>query len=362
MKLLYTLALISLLFVGCKEGTPEDDDSGSIDINSSCDTQLQTLESNLHVTLDAIDTDTPYSLLISREDGRSFTHSMGDFTPERLYKSASTAKMVAAVVILDVVAQGSLSLEDRVTQYIDFWPTTGEVSTITLRELLSFQSGLNTDPLCYNFGGYDFEKCVQNILTKNKTITKNQFYYGPNHLQVAALMAIKAAKASSWEELFNAFKAKFNLFKNSSFNLPSTTNPRIAGGMSVTAKEYHQFLAALYSGKILPKSLFDAMRSDQIEGISIVNSPALDGMNQDWHYGFGMWIESDSNPFDATKVTQKVSSAGLYGAYPFMDFKHHYYGIVAREGILGSYTKGYELFTQAQERLNEWADFTCNKE
>ena len=362
MKKFYLIPLLALLFIGCKTTSPnEDDDSSSLETNSSCDTQLTALESNLHVTLDALHTDTPFTLIVSRKDNRTFRHSSEEFSPQTLYKSASTAKMVAATVILDVVAEGKLSLDDTPKEYIDFWPSSGEISTITLRELLSFQSGLNSDPLCYNFGGYDFEKCVQNIISKNENITKNQFYYGPNHLQVAALMAIKASNVDSWEILFNNFKTKYNLFKNSSFNLPSTTNPRIAGGMSVTAQEYHDFLGALYNGKILPATLFDAMRSDQIEGIEILNSPALDGMGEDWHYGFGVWIESHSNPFESTKITQKVSSPGLYGAYPFMDFNHRFYGIVGREGIYGSYTKGYELFVEVEKELDEWANFTCKE-
>lgn len=62
-------------------------------------------------------------------------------------------------------------------------------------------------------------------------------------------MAIKAGNYNSWTEIFNEFKEETNLFPNSVYDLPSTTNPRLAGGMHWTANDYSDFLKALYINK-----------------------------------------------------------------------------------------------------------------
>ncbi len=101
------------------------------------------------------------------------------------------------------------------------------------------------------------------------------------------------------------------------------------------------------------------MTSDQINGATIVNSPAINAIGEDWHYGFGNWIECHANPNNCTQTT-RVSSPGAYGAYPFIDYKNKYYGILAREGALGTFKNGYVLFESVSPKLEAWASMDCN--
>lgn len=348
-----TILLFSLIIVltdGC---------GGTVDNKGSktCSNRQADLEDQIRNSLDATTADTPYSISIQSEDGRRFEYVTPGFTPETPFRSASTSKMVAAAVILDLVQNNRLSLDDHPQAYIDWWPSTGTLSTITLKDLLSFTSGLSEQPLCLNFGIYDFEACVKNIADKNSNAPQpgTEFYYGPNHLQVAGLMAAKASGLQDWHSVFNAFKSKTGLFSHSDFNLPSEKNPRIAGGMTVIGKDYLNFLEQLYHEKLLSHSLTMMMTNDQRSEAASVNSPAIDGLDEDWHYGFGTWIESQSNPYDSDRTTGRVSSMGLYGAYPFLDWKHHYFGIVAREGNFTSFTQGYKLFLTVAPMFEQWA-------
>jgi len=205
-----------------------------------------------------------------------------------------------------------------------------------------------------------FEDCVSTILDKNQAINSSgtEFFYGSAHMQVAGLMAIKATGLNSWEEVFAAFKTKTGLFQNSFYNLPSAQNPRLAGGMRWTGSDYLEFLDALYYKKILSPELLNTMHSDWITNATIVYSPTRLGINQDWHYGLGNWVECNSISFNCTELT-RVSSAGAYGAYPFMDFENKYFGIIARQGALGTFDKGYQLFEAIESDLAAWAAVDC---
>ncbi|MBC7978136.1 MAG: hypothetical protein H7138_24395 [Myxococcales bacterium] len=55
----------------------------------------------------------------------------------------------------------------------------------------------------------------------------------------------------------------------------------------------------------------------------------------------------------------RSSSAGAYGAYPFIDFDQRYFGIVARQGSLGSGREGVALARAIAEPARKWATGTC---
>lgn len=318
---------------------------------------VETIEAAITDALDAADTDVDFTLAISARNGHSYTYRSGDSTEFTVYRSASTSKLVTAAVILDLVNDGVLSLADHPQEYLSFWPTTGNLSQITLAQLLSFTSGLANEPFCMNRPLVDFATCIQQIPGENDAaaVPGSEFYYGGAHMQVAGLMAMRARDVDTWTELFATFQGRYGLFPSAAYDLPSAQNPRLAGGMHWTAAEYLGFLEAIFTQSILSPALLGAMTTDQLGDAVIVYSPAEDGAGVDWHYGFGSWIECDGIPFDCAE-TEKVSSPGAYGAYPFMDFQRGYYGILAREGALGSFVEGYTIFADVEDMLRQWAE------
>lgn len=318
---------------------------------------IETIEEQLHAALDAVNIDADFTFIVESNNGTQFIHSRGQSTETTSYRSASTSKLVAATVILWLVDQGILALDDHPQDYLYFWPTTGNHAAIELRHLLSFSSGLNNEPACLNFANSDFVRCVETIFNSNPTISipGDEFYYASTHLQVAGLMAIHASGLSDWQQVFDYFKSQTQLFHNAYFDLPSVSNPRLAGGMHWEAVEYLEFLGAIFHQQLLSPALIEVMTSDQIGHASIRYSPVNAwSFGVDWHYGFGMWIECPSVPFNCPTTT-RVSSIGAYGAYPFIDFEQHYFGIVAREGALSSGQAGYQLWAEVEGDLAQWA-------
>lgn len=323
---------------------------------SSC--SVAQLEGAMDSTLAQTASDVDFSFSVERQDGRRYNYHRGGSTLLTSYESASTSKLVSAVVILRLVEQGYLSLSDQPQDRIPAWPIANGNSLygMTLAQLLSFTSGLTTEPLCLNAGAANFDNCVITIANTNiaNGLTPGQeFYYSSTHLQVAGLMAMRARGLATWQEIFTEFTTQTGLFANSTYDLPSSTNPRLAGGMHWTGEEYMAFLRALKNGSLLNAASMSQLLADHTATAAMTYSPAVAGLGEDWHYGFGLWQECQSASFNCTAGT-RVSSPGAYGAYPFWDRNHGYVGIVARQGALGTFPDGVAIERAVRPDVEQW--------
>ena len=310
----------------------------------------------LRSALDDTSTDVPFTLMLQTASGATFAHSVGASSAETLYKSASTSKWVTAAIVMYYAEAGVISLSDNPQDYIDSWPASGPLSEIQLYQLLNFTSGLNEDPLCLDFGVATFENCVRRIAEDNgDTVPLTNFDYGSSHLQVAGAMLVGAlGPQSSWKDVFADFSGATGLFKHGAYDLPSASNPRLAGGMHWTASDYLGFLSAMYNETFLSRASLNTMNNDTIGSIDKLNDPAFKGTGEDWRYGYGCWIECHASAFDCEGRT-RVSSPGAYGAYPFIDYEHNYFGVLARQGSLGTFPQGYQLIQSVEAKLIAWS-------
>lgn len=334
--------------------------AGGSAMPSAC-MERATLEAKMRTSLEAaaqnpdVTTDGDFALVLEAADGHQFRVELGTATLMTVYESASTSKWVAAAVILDLVDQGILALDDDPADYLTFWEAPG----VTLGQLLAFTSGFSQEALCINLPGADFTDCVQRIYDNNTepAAPGTTFDYSSSHLQIAGAMAIRAAGASSWSELFAGWQAKTGLFPTGAFDLPSAENPRLAGGMHWRGLEYLDFLRALQQGELLEDATRQAMLDNQRGDAEVAGSPALQ-TGQDWAYGFGNWLECptaiDGQSFNCG-AGYRNSSPGAYGAYPFIDFEHGYIGLLARQGDLGSFVETNALFATVAEDAALWA-------
>ncbi len=311
------------------------------------------LETRIKADLDNIRTRTDFTLAVRAQNGRTFIHSTNNADAYTVYESASTSKMVAAVIILSVVKDGMLSLDDHPQDHITQWPTYGNLSAIKLRHLLSLTSGLAAAPLCFVKPDADFETCAVSSADSNRGcgLPGKEFYYSTTNLQVAGLMAVNASGLLTWENLFQRFQAETGLFPTGKFDVPSLENPRLAAGMHWNIIEYLDFLKAIYNQEILTPELIDQMTHDQL-GNALPGSFPIPIIS--WHYGFGCWIECCTIQNNCSQRT-RISSPGIFGSYPFIDFEHKFYGIIAQDSESRSSRRGYTLYSKVANKLEEWA-------
>jgi CubicO group peptidase (beta-lactamase class C family) len=359
-------SLLFVALVGCGGANGGgDDDSAMPDAAVGPDASAcGALEEKISATLDLASADTnivetpDFTLVLEAKDGRTYSHSHGDASPTTVYESASTSKLVTAVVILDLVDQGKLSLETKAHDLLPFWTE----ETVTLRSLLAFTSGFYDEPPCINLGSADFETCVEAVYTRNEATAPpvgTVYHYSGAHMQVAGLMAVKASGLASWSEVFAAWQAKTGLFPTGAYDLPSATNPRLAGGMHWTATEYLGLMRALSKGTILEPSTRTELFANQRGAATLTDSPAWGRFHEDWSYGLGNWLECKTattlGGFNCD-AGHRNSSPGSYGSYPFIDFDHDYIGVLGRMGGRGSGFEGVQLFRSAEQDIALWAD------
>jgi CubicO group peptidase (beta-lactamase class C family) len=344
-------ATLGLALAACSPGGGAEQDGGT---NPDCPA-----EEALRSALVQVVSDVDFSFVVERtSDGRRFVYERAPSTLQTAYESASTSKLVTAVIVLRVVDEGLLSLDDRPIEFIPDWPIVAPdpLADLTLAQLLSFTSGLVDEPLCLNLAAFDFATCVNNIGMRNLGNGKTpggEFFYASTHLQVAGLMAMRAKNVGSFTALVDDFKADTGLFASGVYDLPSATNPRLAGGMHWTGDEYAAFLKKLAAGELLQPATQTALLGDHTASATIGYSPAFAALNEQWHYGFGLWHECASPTFNCT-AGARVSSPGAYGAYPFWDRERGYFGLLARQGDLGSFTQGVAVERTVRPQVEAW--------
>ncbi len=326
------------------------------------------IEASMDAALLAVDPEptSEFTYCVERlSDGRRYVFERDGSTMETPYESASSSKLVTAVIILRLVEDGYLSLDDSPQDYLSpaVWPidSSDPLYGITLAHLLSFTSGLNEDASGL-FETIDEEMtAIAQANNGGSILPGTQFYYGSNHLQVAGAMAIEArdeADFLTWQDVFDEFRTQTGLFSHSAYNLPSLQpeNPRLAGGMHWTASDYMEFLGMFSRGELLSPEMMTQFLVDRTAApVTIAFSPLLahPDMGEDWHYGFGFWHEYEGNPWAGTPGA-RISSPGAYGAYPFWDRVHGYVGIVARDGGSGTFPEGVFIERAVRPLAEAW--------
>jgi len=259
----------------------------------------------------------------------------GTFAADQRIAIASASKMVAGLTILRLVDQGFLTL-DSTTGDVLGW--TGPQSAITLRQLLSFTSGLPREALCTLTPDITLAQCVDSISQMTLVAAPGtRFDYGSTHLQVAARMA-EVVTGESWVNVFQAqIKGPLNLGADMAwYTAPrqgaGTTNPLIAGGLRTTMNEYArvlqlEFNRGVYQGnRLISDALFTTQGTEPFPGAEIGNSP-FESIGLDFHYGLAAWLECTP---PATNCAV-LSSPGAFGFTPWVDREGGYYAIIAME-------------------------------
>eukprot|EP00854_Cymbomonas_tetramitiformis_P017320 gene17320-20614_t len=261
-------------------------------------------------------------------------------------KMESASKWPAAACIAGLVADGTIeSFDTPVNKHLEYWATdpADPRSAITLRHLLSFQSGYLSGAgsvPCASVKLDDFDFCTRQLYSAAKygkdMVPGTVWDYNSIHLQFAGAMAT-AASGLSIEEVLDKYLIK-------RLGMTDTTwggqNPQVATGMVTTGDDFEKFLQALlvYDKGFLPKEIVDQMEVDYSKAPV---HPSGDG----WfgHYGqpltllqlggMGHWIEclgygtpDERAPLSSDCLKENIHAGpGLYGYYPLIDRSRQYY-------------------------------------
>ena len=276
------------------------------------------------------------------QDGRViYSKRFGPYNVDRVVPIASASKWLSAGVIMSLVADGKLSLDDRVGKF--FPDVAGKKSEITVRHLFSHTSGITGGDPCIASRSETLATCARAILNLPLIADPGaEFHYGGASMQVAGRIA-EIAGGAPFTTLFRKRIAEpLGLSRTLYLPLESPANPLLGGGMASSAPEYARFLqmvlaGGVYEGKqVLPAALIDEMLSDQTGGARIVSSPFVGDPRAGsspgpTRYGIGTWREVNDS---VTGRSMVASSPGAFGFVPWIDRERGLGGVLTMRGNL----------------------------
>ncbi|MEL6257983.1 MAG: serine hydrolase domain-containing protein, partial [Pseudomonadota bacterium] len=287
------------------------------------------------------------AVMVGDENGVIFSHEKGAFAVDERVPLGSATKMVTGLLIWDLVDAGVLTTEDNPQDHIGFWTDiAGDGrSEVELGQLLAFTSGFSATPQnpgCIGDGAVSLAACVQDIYMDGLDDTPGEaLYYGPEHMQIAALMAQEAAGEGIIDLYSSRLFDRFGLSTNTSFSVLAGDNPRYAGGLRSTAQDFGLLLQAVLAGDLVQDR--DGFLADRHSDAFVAFRPDAVELNGfDWRYGFGYWKECADQQFtQACQGDPVISSAGAFGFTPWIDFDAGYWGVIAMNEA-DAFGRGFE--------------------
>jgi D-alanyl-D-alanine-carboxypeptidase/D-alanyl-D-alanine-endopeptidase len=325
------------LIIGCAHSTPEtpaDAAGSSVDAAPSSDTARAgwaALESVLTARAAANGASQLGLVVWDRNDHKVYEHTIGGFTPGTRVAVASASKLVAGLVIFDVIRRGQLALDSTTGQVLGW---TGPNAAITLRHLLSFTSGLPKSAPCTANPLIPLAMCAEAIgMMAPVAAPGTRFDYGSTHLHVAARMA-EVVTGKSWDQLFTeTLRAPLGLpTEVAYFTFPRMAigriNPLIAGGLRASMDEYAGFLGLAFHEGTLgaitvgTPALFAEQAREPFPGVTVGFTPWAAN-----RYGLASWLMCQT---PATGCAA-LASPGAFGFTPWYDRDAGYYAILGME-------------------------------
>lgn len=286
---------------------------------------------------------------IATPQGVVYSQSFGGMTNGTLVTVASASKWVASTTILRLVDEGVFphGLDTKTSELLkdsggNAW--SGNMGNITLRDLLSFTSGIPGDdpnadvqiPLTFSLA-----EAVQDIYADDSgtaAAPNSYFDYGSTHLRIAAEMA-EVATGKSWDQIFTEqVHDPMGWAAGCTFDTlhPACQNPDPAGDLSCTGIDYMRFLMMELRGGVdngsafLQPGTWTAQRTDGYgPGTVLIGSPYKSTFGETIHYALGNWIgTADGQPESASNPPIWYGSTGSFGWAPWVTADGAYGAII----------------------------------
>jgi CubicO group peptidase (beta-lactamase class C family) len=291
------------------------------------------------------------SMMIVKDGELVYERYFGSYNAGTLVFIASATKWQSAATFMTLVDDGLIDLDDTVSEYLPEW--TGEMGTITMRQLWSHTSGLpglNAEPPCLSSYTLTLAQCVEEIrVTGLAASPGSRFDYGGASMQVAGRIA-EVAAGQSWVTLFNE-RIAAPLGMTATTWWPTAANPRIGGGLRSTLGDYGRFMTMLLAGgaygseQILLPATVAEMQVDQTGGAPIFYTPHPDSRR----YGVGEWRDTVADNGDAIQL----SSQGAFGFSPWLDVERGYHAVFLVQDQLADV---YVLVNELQQLVRDALD------
>jgi CubicO group peptidase (beta-lactamase class C family) len=268
-------------------------------------------------------------VIIANADSITYQKAYGDFNNKTQAPIASSSKWLTTALLLQLVDEGKISLDDKVSKYLPVFESYGK-AYITIRHCLSHMTGIQStgNVLQKLFERKKFASLDEEVIDFAKKEIQNnpgiEFRYNNMGLNIAGRIAEVVTKKK-----FDAL-IKQRLFtplgmRNTTFSTLDGTAPNPSGGAKSTAADYTKFLQMIlangkFGGKqIISEASVAEMRKVQVTKEQIKYAPkAAEGFT----YALGTWVQEGQGTTGGTATA--LACPGLFGTWPVIDFSRGY--------------------------------------
>jgi CubicO group peptidase (beta-lactamase class C family) len=267
---------------------------------------------------------------IARKQGKDAKLATEDFSSTTKARIASCSKWLSAALVMTFVDEGKLKLTDTIGKFLPIMSPNGK-GNIQIWQCLSHLTGINGGTLKEGLAAMKTTKNMDEAMAQIAVQPMEgepgkTFHYSNTGLQIAAAV-IEKISGKNFETLFQERIAKPCNMVNSDYG--NVAVPLAAGGAFSTAEDYINFLQMIlqegnFNGKqVLSKNAIISMQKNNIAKDAIIKSSPAEAGN--WGYGFGEWV-MDSAIGDVR--SKAVTSPGLFGTFPWVDYEKNYTAIL----------------------------------
>ncbi len=263
---------------------------------------------------------THFACILVKDGKVIFRKVADDFEVQDITSIGSISQWLTAALILNLVDEGKISLDDKISKYLPIFETYGK-KYITVRQCLSHQVGI------------EYPKSVSKLFDKakyasleeevNAFASKHEISYNPGTsfsynnvgIDIAARIAEIVTK-KSFDPLITEKILKPINMRNTSFSAKDKVNPSFSAYS--TTYDMNNFLQmmlnkGMFNGKrILSEKAIADMETLQMDNSFMKNAPApFAGFT----YGLGEWILSKD--LDGKSIV--VGYSNMSGSWMFLD-------------------------------------------
>ena len=283
-----------------------------------------------------------------------------EFTGKTQAPIASCSKWLTAALAMIFVEEGKISLDDPVTKYIPIF-TSYSKRYITIRNCLSHTTGIHAEEpglkAVLQSKKYSTLEDEVNGIAKRE-IERNpgeMFFYSDIGLNIVGRI-LEIVSKKTFDRLISDRLLRPLKMRQTTFYIDFDKSFNPSGGALSTANDYMNFLTmilnkGMFEGKrILSEKSLAEMQKIQTGTAVLKYEPA---MAQGYGYGLGEWILDK----DANGAGTVISSPGLYGTFPLVDYCRGYACLLFVKTLLTEQKK--EMYNSLIEAIDQQISSNC---
>lgn len=291
-----------------------------------------------------------------------YKRELGDFDSKTAAPIASASKWLTAALVMMFVDEGKISLDDKVSKYIPDFELYAK-DFITIRNCLSHYTGVKVETgLRAMFARKKFNSLKEEAESYAKSeIQANagtEFRYSNVGLNTAAAV-LEIVTKKKFDMLIKQKLLNPLGMRKTSFSTLDGSVPNPSGGAISTADDYMHFLQMLlnngkyHGNQILSEASVKEMRKMHTIPEQIKYAPKA---GEGFGYALGSWVLEEGKD----NVANVLSSPGLFGTWPMVDWCRGYAAIFFVKTLLSGEQKK-DVYMQMKDAIDEKVPKKCKE-